>query len=62
MSSKDAQIGLQVRVGKHCSNLSLRGQLGTIRWRYGHPEYAAYEVCLCDGRSELFWYHELEAA
>jgi len=26
----------------------------------GNPDYVALDVLLEDGRSELFWYHELE--
>jgi len=26
----------------------------------GNPEYVALDVLLKDGRTQLFWYHELE--
>jgi hypothetical protein len=34
--------------------------VGTIEERWGNPEYIALDVLLDDGRSELFWHHELE--
>jgi hypothetical protein len=37
-----------------------RGLIGTIRARWGHPEYPAFDVRMEDGRSQLFWHHELE--
>jgi hypothetical protein len=37
-----------------------RGQTGTISGRWGHPEYPALDVRMEDGRSQLFWHHELE--
>ncbi len=40
----------------------MRGMVGTIEKRYGHPDYLALDVRLDDGRRELFWAHGLEAA
>jgi hypothetical protein len=37
-----------------------RGLTGTISARWGHPEYPALDVRMEDGRSQLFWHHELE--
>ncbi len=37
-----------------------RGLTGTIGARWGHPEYPALDVLMEDGRSQLFWHHELE--
>ena len=37
-----------------------RGLTGTIIARWGHPEYPAFDVRMEDGRSQLFWDHELE--
>ncbi len=37
-----------------------RGLTGTISGRWGHPEYVALDVRMEDGRSQLFWHHELE--
>jgi hypothetical protein len=38
----------------------LRVLEGTIVRGGGSPHYLAYDVLLEDGRSELFWHHELE--
>lgn len=37
-----------------------RGLTDTISGRWGHPEYPALDVRMDDGRSQLFWHHELE--
>jgi hypothetical protein len=37
-----------------------RGLTGTISGRWGDPEYPALDVLMDDGRSHLFWHHELE--
>ena len=37
-----------------------RGLTGTISARWGDPEYPALDVRMEDGRSQLFWHHELE--
>ena len=39
-----------------------RGLRGRIIGRWGHPEYLALDIQLEDGRSQLFWHHELEDA
>jgi len=39
-----------------------QGALGTIKKRYGVPEYTAFEVLFPDGKSELFWGHQLKEA
>ena len=36
------------------------GLTGTVRAKWGNPEYLALDVLLDDGRTQLFWYHELE--
>ena len=36
------------------------GLKGTIRAKWGNPEYLAFDVLLDDGRTQLFWRHELE--
>ena len=36
------------------------GMLGTVEGTWGHPEYPALDVRLADGRSELFWFYELD--
>jgi len=58
---KEARIGMRVRVGESLRESELRGLLGTIRGRWGHPDYVALDVLLDDGRLELFWHHELDA-
>jgi hypothetical protein len=37
-----------------------RGLSGTISGRWGHPGCLALDVRMEDGRSQLFWHHELE--
>jgi len=34
--------------------------VSTIEKRWGDPTYVALDVLIEDGRSELFWHHELE--
>jgi hypothetical protein len=36
------------------------GRTGTITAKWGNPEYLAFDVLLDDGRTQLFWCHELE--
>ena len=65
MRSEAAQIGNQVRVGEG-SGLppGLRGLTGTLsgKWAnpWGPPEDLVLEVWLENGRTRLFWNHELE--
>ena len=40
----------------------LRGLMGRISARWGHPEYLALDVLMEDGSSQLFWHYELEDA
>jgi hypothetical protein len=37
-----------------------RGLAGTIIGKWGSPEYLALDVLLDDGRTLLFWHHELD--
>ena len=60
MLSEEAQIGKRVRVRADHRSRLLRGLAGTIEKRWGDPTYIALDVLLDDGRSELFWHHELE--
>jgi hypothetical protein len=60
MMSQEALIGMRVRVRQEYRLAHLRGRTGTIKNRWGHPDYLALDVLLDDRRSELFWYHELE--
>jgi hypothetical protein len=51
---------MRVRVRESLLRTDLRGKEGTITGRWGHPEYVALDVLLGDGRTQLFWHHELE--
>jgi hypothetical protein len=61
MRSEEALVGTRVRVGDSLLSAELRGRQGTITRRWGSPYYVALDVLLEDGRTELFWHHELEA-
>jgi hypothetical protein len=58
--SEEALIGMRVRVHNSLLRTDLRGLEGTIARRWGSPHYVALDVLLENGRSELFWHHELE--
>ena len=60
MRSEQARIGAMVRVGEAALRSEWRGLMGTITGRWGDPGYLALDVMLEDGRSQLFWHHELE--
>jgi hypothetical protein len=60
MRSEDAQIGAKVRVGYSGLHSEWRGLTGTVSGKWGYPEYLALDVRLEDGRTQLFWHHELE--
>jgi hypothetical protein len=60
MRSEEAQIGARVRVGESGLRSEWRGLTGTVRRKWGDPEYLALDVLLEDGRTQLFWHHELE--
>jgi hypothetical protein len=60
MLPEEAQIGKRVRIRQDHRSTALRGVVGTIEKRWGDPTYVALDVLLDDGRSELFWHHELE--
>jgi hypothetical protein len=60
MMSQEALIGMRVRVREEYRLAHLRGRRGTIKNRWGHPDYLALDVLLDNGASELFWHHELE--
>lgn len=62
MTSEEAQPGMRVRISDGHRRPALRGLTGTIKQRYGESSYLAPEVLFEDGRSELFWHHELNAA
>jgi hypothetical protein len=60
VTSEEARVGRRVKVRRDHRSPYLRESRGTIVRRWGHPDYVALDVLLDDGRSELFWYHELE--
>jgi len=60
MVSEEATIGARVRVGESGWRSEWRGLTGTISARWGNPEYLALDLLLEDGRTQLFWHHELE--
>ena len=60
MMSVEALIGARVRVGESGLRSEWHGRTGTITAKWGNPEHLAFDVLLDDGRTQLFWYHELE--
>jgi hypothetical protein len=60
MLSEEARIGKRVRIRADHRSTPVRGLEGMIEKMWGNPDYVALDVLLDDGRSELFWYHELE--
>lgn len=43
-----------------CRAPDLVGLHGTVQKCWGHPDYAAVDIRLEDGRMELLWFHELD--
>lgn len=62
MGLENARAGMTVRVRLDYRNPPLQGAFGTIKKRYGGPNYTAFEVLFPDGKSQLFWDHQLEEA
>ena len=62
MRSQEVQLGMLVRVSQLHTKLDYRGQTGVVQQRYGHVDYTAFDIQFLDGRSELFWHHELDEA
>ena len=62
MQLEDTQVGTKVRVQLDYRTPHRQGTVGTIKKRYGLPEYTTFEVLFADGQSELFWDHQLEEA
>jgi hypothetical protein len=60
MMSQEALIGMRVRVRQDYRLAYLRWKQGTIKNRWGDPDFLALDVLLDDGVSEPFWHHELE--
>ncbi len=62
MDLEDARLGTSVLVRLDYRKPHRQGSVGTIKKRYGTREYTAFEVLFPDGKSELFWEHQLEEA
>lgn len=62
MTSEEAFVGLRVRVREDHTSSRWRGEEGTIRARWGDPEYVALDVEMEDGLLQLFWHYELQHA
>ena len=60
MRSEQARIGARVRVSESGRSPEWWGLTGTISAKWGNPEYLALDVQLEDGRTQLFWRHELD--
>jgi hypothetical protein len=60
--SKQARVGKEVKVPGDRYEPELRGVVGSVLRCYGEPEYMALEVIPKDGRSRIFWHHEVEEA
>ena len=52
--------GTRVRVCLDYRKPHLQGMVGTIKKHYEGPNYTAVAVLFPDGRTELFWDHQLE--
>jgi hypothetical protein len=60
MEVEDGRVGTRVQVQLDYRNPHRQGSVGTIKKRYGVPDYTAFEVLFADGQRELFWDHQLE--
>ncbi|MDQ4127226.1 MAG: hypothetical protein M3151_04635 [Actinomycetota bacterium] len=60
MQPQEARTGTVVRVREGYRKTELVGMRGTVQRCWGHPQYAAVDVRLEDGRTELLWFHQLE--
>jgi hypothetical protein len=60
MELEAARVGTRVRVQLDYGEPYLQGSVGTVQKRYAVPEYTAFDVLLPDGRTKLFWEHQLE--
>lgn len=60
METREASTGTMVRVKEGYRKPDLVGMRGTVQKCWGHPDYAAVDVLLEDGRMELLWFHELD--
>ena len=62
MRPQEARPGTMVRVREAYWKSDLEGMRGIVEARWGDPNYLALGVRLEDGRSQLFWFHQLEKA
>ena len=62
MELEGVRVGTRVRVQLDYGGPHLQGALGTIKKHYRIPDYTAFEVLFPDGKSQLFWEHQLEEA
>ena len=62
MIAKQARVGKEVKVPGDRYEPELRGVVGSVLRCYGEPEYMALEVIPKEGRSRIFWHHEVEEA
>lgn len=62
VTSEEALVGARVRVCEDHRSAHWRGEEGTVRARWGDPQYVALDVLLDDGILQLFWHHELRHA
>ena len=62
MEVREALIGTVVRVREGHRKPELEGMVGVIEGVWGGPEYTVLDVRLDDGRSELFWFHQVQVA
>jgi hypothetical protein len=62
MEWEAARVGTRVQVQLDYGEPQRQGAVGTIKKRYGVPEYTAFEVLFPDARTKLFWEHQLEEA
>ena len=57
---QEASVGTLVRVREGNRRSALCGMEGTVEDKWGDPQYPALDVRLEDGRTVLFWFHELD--
>jgi hypothetical protein len=62
MDLENTRLGTRVLVQLDYRKPHRQGALGTIKKRYRIPDYTAFEVLFPDGKTELFWEHQLEEA
>jgi hypothetical protein len=62
MDLEGARVGTSVLVRLDYREPHRQGAIGTIKKRYGTPDYRAFAVSFPDGQTELFWDHQLEEA